>query len=399
MTPTGPSSAPLAAPMHPLSLAYVTVVASLAPLGLNVAVGLQPVFEGQPMDAGGRGATVALFALGLGLGQPLAGDAADRWGRRATLLAGLALACAGAVLSAFAGQEGALLAGRLLTGLGLSTCLVVPRTCLRDRHEGADLQRSMAVLAMVFAALPAITPPLSWAMAQDGHWRAPLGMLAVLTGAVALLAWQRQPETRPAGTHKPRWVSWGRLAVQRPLQRIVLAFATIAAPFFIIAASGPAALQTSTGMSSGSAAVLLGLTYLGFAAGNQWVRLRAEHSGETLFRHGLLLAATGIGGLVLSLAWPSIWLWTLALTVYALGHGMVFPAAFALALGGQARQAGLVTAGIGSVHMCTGAVAAWAASGLARSLSAHEALVYSTVAATLLAMAAWFILPHHKDSS
>ncbi|MGN1055958.1 MAG: MFS transporter [Comamonas sp.] len=390
----------MSAPLSSLSLTYFITVASLAPLGLNVAVGLQPVFDGQAMDASGSAAAVALFALGLGMGQPLAGVAADRWGRRVTLLVGLTSACMGALISACAEQENSLLAGRLLAGLGLSTCLVVPRACLRDLHEGPALQRSMAVLAMVFAVLPAITPPLSWFMTQRGHWRAPLGLLVIVACAVMLLAWRYQPETRPVNTYTPRWNSWGQLVVQRHLQRVVLAFATIAAPFFIIASAGPAALQTSTGVDSGTAAVVLGLTYLGFAVGNQWVRLCADRSVESLFQHGLLLAATGIGGLLLTLLWlPNIWLWTLALTVYALGHGMVFPTAFALVLGGLARQAGLVTAGIGFVHMCTGALAAWVSSVLTYSLSAHEALAYSASVVTLLAMAAWFILPYNKDTS
>lgn len=398
MTSSGHLASTPSAPPH-LSLAYVTGVASLAPLGLNVAVGLQPVFGQTPLDGSGRAATVALLALGLGLGQPVAGDAADRWGRRVTLLAGLALASLGAWLCVLADTPGTLMAGRFLTGLGLSTCLVVPRTCLRDLHEGVALQRSMAVLALVFAFLPAITPPLSWALAQDGTWRTPLGLLALLVGAGALLAWRWQHETRPAGTHTPRWSSWGQLARQRPLQRITLAFAGIAAPFFIIAAAGPAALQASTGVGGGTAASVLGLSYLGFAVGNHWVRQRAHRPGATLFRQGLVLAAAGMACLAGSLLWPSLWLWTLALTVYAVGHGMVFPAAFAMALGGHARQAGLVTAGIGTVHMCTGALSAWATPWLPRALSAHQAVVFSTATMTLLAIAAWFFIPHHKEAS
>lgn len=387
-----------AVPVRPPTLAYVAGVASLSPLGLNAAVGLAPVFaDAGAMDAGGRAAAVALYALGLGLGQPVAGDAADRWGRRPTMLAGLGLAGAGALLAAAAADGAALLLGRFATGLGLSTCLVVPRACLRDLHQGAELQRSMAVLSMVFAIAPALTPPLAWVLAQALSWRAPLAMVALLVLFAALVAWRSHRETRPASTGLPGLSAWFALARQRAVQRATLTFAGAAAPFFIVAAAGPAALQASTGASPGLVACVLGGSYLGFAIGNQWVRRRAAVHSRIHMGHGLAMVALGTALLVATLWWPALWLWALALSLYAVGHGVVFPAAFALVLQHTPQQAGLATAAIGTVHMSTGALGAWIAGAL--PLPPHQAVLLMSASLVALGCCAWFLVPSAKDQT
>ncbi|VWX61824.1 putative Inner membrane transport protein ydhC [Burkholderiales bacterium 8X] len=381
---------------RPPALLYLASVAGLSPLGLNVAVGLQPILAaGEPMDAGGRAAAVAVYALGLGLGQPAAGDAADRWGRRPTILAGLALAGAGALLAACATGGVALLAGRFVTGLGLASCLVVPRASLRDLHQGSALQRSMAILSVVFAIAPAVTPPLAWLLAQLFGWRAPLVLIAWLVGACGIAAWRSHRETRPAATSVPDRASWSLLVRTRSVQRTSLALAGAAAPFFIVAAAGPAALRESTGAGPGLVALLLGGSYLGFALGNQWVRRAAAVPSRIHMAHGLGVVGIGIALLAATLAWPAVWLWGLALTLCAIGHGVVFPAAFSLVLQDLPKQAGLATAAIGTVHMSTGAASAWIAGSL--PLSPQVAVV--SMAALLVAggCAAWFLFPLAKD--
>jgi len=394
--PHSVAGVPLATPQP--SAAYLASVASLSPLGLNAAVGLQPVFQGLGASGpAGRAAAVALFALGLGLGQPVAGDATDRWGRRPTMLLGLLLASAGALLAAWAADERSLLLGRFLTGLGLSACLVVPRACLRDIHHGADLQRSMALLSLVFAVVPAVTPLLAWALAQLHSWRTPLVALALVLLISTLVAWRSHHETRPASTCVPDLRAWIALARQRSVQRATLAFAGAASPFFIVAAVGPAGLEASTGAVPGTIAAVLGGTYLAFGLGNLWVRRHAATPGERHLSVGLGFAALGMLLLAATLAWPTLWLWALALAVYALGHGMVFPAAFAVVLRDAPQRAGLVTAAMGTVHMCSGALSAWVAGSL--PWSPHLSAVLMPCGMVAMGCLAWTFIPSLKDSS
>ena len=159
---------------------FFALLAALAPFGVNLAVGLSPVFPGNVfMDADARAATVALFVLGLGLGQPLMGGAADHWGRRPAMMAGLLLGLLGAIAAAFSNSDTQLLWARFISGFGFSACMVVPRVCLRDLHQGAVLQRNMATLSNVFAAMPVITQPLAWALGYWFSWRVPLLALGI----------------------------------------------------------------------------------------------------------------------------------------------------------------------------------------------------------------------------
>ncbi|MBA2963680.1 MULTISPECIES: MFS transporter [Ramlibacter] len=378
--------------MRAPSAAQVAVVAMLPPLTMNLAVGLQPVFsDGSRLPPAQAGALVGLYALGLGLGQFLAGNAADHWGRRPTLLAGLALATVATLLGTLADAAPLLLASRLLAGLGLATALVVPRACLRDVHAGQSLQRAMAVLSMVFALAPAITPPLAWAATELWSWRAALGLGAALVTIALVASWHGFPETRPPGTRPPSLAAWAALQRHAGVRRTVLAFACAAAPFFVIAALGPAALQSSVGFSPGAAALLLGGTYLGFAMGSQWVRHRAATPGAHHVALGIGLVAAGALLLAATLAWPATALWILGLTLYAIGHGVVFPASFSLVLQDVPHQAGIAAAAIGTVHMVAGACSAWIAGAL--PLAPHPMLVLAVGATAGASALAWWRMP------
>lgn len=375
----------------PPSTGYLVAVAGLSPLALNAAVGLQPAFDGTPLSPAQQGATVALLVLGLGLGQPLAGDAADRFGRRPATIGGLVLALGGAAMATVATGPGALLWGRFALGLGLATVLVVPRTCMRDAYAGAALQRAMAVLAIVFSIVPALTPALAWALADAVSWRAPMAGVALLVLAATIGAAAVHTETRPASTRAPSASAWWQVLRHPGVLRTAFTFAAMAAPFFIFAANAPAALRQSTAASNGTIALVLGLSYLGFALGNYWVRRRAADASSRLVTAGVAIATTGTFLAVGTLAFPYLALWLAALAIHAVGHGIVFPAAFALVLQDLPRQAGLTTAVVGTIHMSTGAVAAWTAGALASgTLDPHASTVGTALALTSLGCLAWF---------
>jgi DHA1 family bicyclomycin/chloramphenicol resistance-like MFS transporter len=344
---------------------FFALLAALAPFGVNLAVGLSPVFPGNVfMDADARAATVALFVLGLGLGQPLMGGAADHWGRRPAMMAGLLLGLLGAIAAAFSNSDTQLLWARFISGFGFSACMVIPRVCLRDLHQGALLQRNMATLSNVFAVTPVITQPLAWALGHWFHWRVPLLALVVLVVVVIFVSWRWQPETRSAGTLAPKWGVWMEVAKDALILRTCFTFACANAPFFVVAAIGPAAIKQSTGVSGGVIAAILGITYLGFAVGNYWVRRNASWPSNRLINQGLCSIGVSMLLFACTLWWPSLWLWSLALSAYAVGQGIVFPAGFSLVLEGRALQAGVASAIIGTIHMTTGGLVAWLAGSL-----------------------------------
>jgi predicted MFS family arabinose efflux permease len=368
--------------------AFFSLLAALAPFGVNIAVGIAPVFgESADMDAKARAATVALYALGLGLGQPLMGGAADHWGRRKAMMGGLLLGLLGSIGAAMATSDVMLLWARFISGVGLSTCLVVPRVCLRDLHQGAVLQRNMAKLSNVFAAMPVVTQPLAWALGYWFSWRVPLLTLVICVLLVIYVSWRWQPETKTAGTVAPHWRVWLDVLTDPSILRTSLTFAGACAPFFVIAAVGPAAIEQSTGGGTGWIAAILGGTYLGFALGNMWVKRNAAISSGILIKQGLWVVVLSMLLFVCALSWSNLWLWSVALAVYAIGQGIVFPAGFSLVLEGRGQQAGVASATIGTIHMTTGGGVAWVAGAL--PYTPAVSLVLTCLAITFIAVAIW----------
>ena len=368
--------------------AFFSLLAALAPFGVNIAVGISPSFgESSGMDAKTGAATVALYALGLGLGQPFMGGAADHWGRRKAMMWGLLLGSFGSICAAMASSDVQLLWARFISGFGLSTCLVVPRVCLRDLHQGAVLQRNMAKLSNVFAAMPVVTQPLAWALGYWFSWRVQLLALVICVLLVIYISWRWQPETKAAGTVAPHWRVWLEVLQDASILRTSLTFAGACAPFFVIAAIGPAAIEQSTGGGTGVIAAILGITYLGFAFGNLWVRRHAAIASAVLIKQGLWVVVLSMALFVAALWISDLWIWSVALAVYAVGQGIVFPAGFSLVLEGRALQAGVASATIGTIHMTTGGAVAWVAGAL--PYSQDVSLVLTSTVITFAAVVTW----------
>jgi predicted MFS family arabinose efflux permease len=338
-------------------LVWLTLVACLPPLGLNLVIPLdRALAAGLGLGSAERMASIGLYALGLAAGQPLAGVAADLWGRRPTVVAGLAIGCAGGLLSCLAAEAASLLAGRALTGLGLSVALVVPRAVLRDLVNGPTLQRGMATISGAFALTPAIAPILGWWLLDFTGWRGVLGLLPCLIAVTLLAALLMQSETRPAATVRPGSDSLLALWKHRPSRWIALAFAAIGSLFFVMIAVVPAALRDTISAGDRGVALLIGGTYLGFLAGNLIVAATSRRRDSLLLcGWGVALAASGIGLMALCIVVPSGPLWASALFAYSLGHGLIFPAALGRIMQAMPARAGMAAAVAGMMPMLAGA--------------------------------------------
>lgn len=366
-------------------LVWLTLVACLPPLGLNLVIPLDRALGlDLGLGTGARMASIGLYALGLAVGQPLAGVAADLWGRRPTLIGGLAVGVIGGVLSCIAQDSFVLLAGRLLAGLGLSVSLVVPRAVLRDLVNGTALQRRMAIISGAFALTPAVAPVLGWWLSSLVGWRGVLGLLPCLATIAIVAALVIQVETKPAATVRPGFDSAGALWRHRPSRWLALTFAAVGSIFFVMIAVVPAALRDTLGLEDRGVALLLGGTYLGFLAGNLLVAATARRAnGLGICSGGAVLAAAGIVLMALCIFTPSTSLYTTALLAYSIGHGVVFPAAIGRIMQAMPTRAGIAAAITGMLPMLTGAMLCL----LAALVPAPPATRLAVVAIPMMALA------------
>jgi DHA1 family bicyclomycin/chloramphenicol resistance-like MFS transporter len=132
-------------------------------------------------------AVIAVFLLFSSFGQLVFGPTSDRFGRKPTILTGIAIYMAGALAGAMATSIELVLAGRALQGVGSACCIVVARAVLRDTHEGSDLARTMAIAMSIISFGPIFAPLLGFGLLTLGGWRGVfLGMAGLGIGLMAM---------------------------------------------------------------------------------------------------------------------------------------------------------------------------------------------------------------------
>ena len=139
--------------------------------------------------------TLTFYLIPFGLMMLWHGTLSDALGRRRIILAGLLLFVLASLLCAFATRIEMLWLGRALQGMSSGVGMVVGRAMVRDVLHGAQAQRLMAKVAMLFAIAPAASPIVGGYLLRFYDWRGIFIFLALFASIllVACLVWL--PET------------------------------------------------------------------------------------------------------------------------------------------------------------------------------------------------------------
>ena len=333
------------------------------------------------------------------------GALSDALGRRPVVLAGLVIYAIATLGCAIAGNIASLWLFRALQGISAGTGLVIGRAIIRDRFQGAEAQRLMSQMTLVFGLAPAIAPVLGGVLLTLLGWRSIFWVLFAVV--LMLIVWtaRRLPETLPRELRLPMrpralWHSY-RTVLSR-VDFLLLAFipALNFAAFFIYIASAPVFLLD-----------LLHLTTLGFAwlfipmiTGimiGAWLsgRLAGLRSPQRTIRLGYTLM---FGGVVINLAvcWlaPAGVPWNVApIFVFTMGTSVVMPTVTLLLLDLFPTMRGMASSLQGFVAFMLSAVNAGTISpALAHSL---KSLALGMLGFTAASFALWLIYQrrtHHQ---
>jgi MFS family permease len=156
-----------------------------------VTATLAPAFSADlGLDAAGLGLLAGAYFLGFALMQLPLGSAIDRHGPRRVQFMLMLLAVAGCVMFALAQGLPALLAARVLIGMGVAACLMSPLTAYRHRYSPAAQLRANSWMLMTGSlGMLASTLPVQWLLPHLG-WRGLFWVLALaLAGSMALMLW------------------------------------------------------------------------------------------------------------------------------------------------------------------------------------------------------------------
>ncbi|MET3924930.1 multidrug effflux MFS transporter [Devosia sp. 2618] len=146
---------------------------------------------------------ISSYMLGMGVAQLAFGPLTDRFGRRAPLLFGMGIYVVAALTAIFAPSFGALLALRVVQGMGAASVRVISTAVIRDRYEGRAMAEVMSLVFMVFMAIPIIAPGIGQVILLVGDWHNIFIFMGLLAAAFWAWTFFRLPETLPLANRRP----------------------------------------------------------------------------------------------------------------------------------------------------------------------------------------------------
>lgn len=340
------------------------VMSAFGPFAIDMYL---PAFPAIARDTGAAIAmvqiTLAVFLLGLAVGQVLWGTICDYVGRRMPLVSGcLLFSCAG-MLCATAHSVQMLIAARFFMGLGGSAGVVVSRAVVRDLFDQREAAGFYSMMMIIGGIGPIIAPFLGSLLLTYFDWRAIFWTITIFGGFCTVAVLRNVPETLARENRAQGQI----LDVFRGYERILLNRRFLGPALAIGCASG--ILFTYIANSSFIFIELFGVpvTFFGFlfatnsiglyigAQSNRWL-LRRFTSAQLLnkgmwinFCAALVLvgcASTGLGGFPLLFGVLFLCIGTL---------GLIFPNGTAMAMQPFAAEAGSASALLGIFQFILGA--------------------------------------------
>ncbi len=167
----------------------------LAALVRAITATLSPTLSAElALSASDLGLLAAGYFFGFALLQLPLGNWLDRHGPRRVIVAFLTMAVLGCVAFALATSFTGLLAARVLTGMGVSACLMAPLTGFRRWLSPPALLRVNAWMLMTGSlGMVAATLPVQWLLPLTG-WRGLFWGLAVLMVLAMAVIWRWVPD-------------------------------------------------------------------------------------------------------------------------------------------------------------------------------------------------------------
>jgi MFS transporter, DHA1 family, multidrug resistance protein len=278
--------------------------------------------------------TLTAYLLPFALMSLVHGSLSDAIGRRAVVLGGLGAYAVAAAGCALAPSFGWLLFFRGLQGAVAGVGLIVSRAVVRDRYSGAQAQRVMSTITMMFALGPALAPVIGgWVHVWFG-WSAVFWTMSIFALLLVLLVLRFLPETLPVAQRQPLHLAGlvrSTLAVitHGEFLRLTAASSLCFMALQAYMGSAPAIILdhwhgTETGFAMLTIPVVGGYAIGAFASGRMAGRLPPERQAN--YGYAVLLSMTGLM-LVLQLAWPGmpVLLQQLLIASTTFGLQLMFP--------------------------------------------------------------------------
>lgn len=260
------------------------------------------------------------------------GPISDAVGRKPVMLVGLGGYIVGSVACALAPTLGWLLVGRAVQGLFAGAATVISRAVIRDLYEGAQAQRLMSQVMMIFSIAPAIAPVVGGWILAIGPWPGIFWFIAGYGVLVTIATVTILPETLPREQRQPLRVGsvfsglWG-VARSWPFERLSLATAFTFSAYIFYVLAAPIVVVDLLGLGEQDFWMLFVPLVAGMALGS-WItgRVAGQIESHRLVdaTMGFVVAAAAVN-VALTMLSPTLPWVLVGPTLLGVAIGVVFP--------------------------------------------------------------------------
>ena len=309
--------------------------------------------------------TLAVYFLGLSIGQLVYGPIADRFGRRLPLLVGVGLFTAASFACAFAPSLEWLIGARFVQALGGCAGMVLSRAIVSDKCDAVGSAKVFSQLMLVMGLAPILAPMLGGLLVNVYGWQSIFIALTGFSALAALAVALGLPESLPANVPRQPLSGalrqYGRLLKDREFLGHALTGGIAMAGMFAYIAGSPFVFIKLYGVPAEHYGWLFGSNAAGFILVAQVnARLLAKRQPAFLLARTVWIylaagvALLGISALHTEQLWPLL----IPLFICIASLGCIIPNASACAMNGQGARAGSASAMLGFLQFSVAAGAA-----------------------------------------
>ena len=338
--------------------------------------------------------TLAVYFLGLSIGQLAYGPVADRFGRRVPLLVGVVLFTLASLACAFAPNLETLIAARFIQALGGCAGMVISRAIVSDKCDAVGSAKVFSQLMLVMGLAPILAPMLGGVLVNLYGWQSIFIALTLFSALAATAVALGLPESMPAD--QPRLPlsgalrQYGRLLSDRVFLGHALTGGIAIAGMFAYIAGSPFVFIQLYGVPAEHYGWLFGSNAAGFILVAQVnARLLSKRGPAFLLsRFVWVYLAAGLVLLAISSLQPAaLWPLLVPLFICIASLGCIMPNASACAMSGQGARAGSASAMLGCLQFSVAAGAASLVGVLHDGTAVPMALVMTLCGLLTVAMA------------
>jgi DHA1 family bicyclomycin/chloramphenicol resistance-like MFS transporter len=309
--------------------------------------------------------TLAVFLIGLAIGQLIFGPLSDRFGRIRPLLAGLTIYIGASIAAAFAPDITTLTIARFVEALGGCSAVVISRAMVRDLFDTQTSAQVFSTLILVMGVAPILAPLAGGFLLELASWRAIFLALAAfglfcMISVKLKLGETLHPEKRSSG--EILHVLQSYLALFRNKHFIFLALSgglAMSSMFAYITGSSFAFISLY-GLTPQQFSIAFGINATGLIAASQinarllrYYPLKRVLGTAILVNVGLVSVLlftqlTGFGGL---------WGFAIPILLITTTFGFVGPNSVAMAMGHAGQYLGAASALVGVMQFFFASVA------------------------------------------